>query len=140
MVSVSMRKPASPKAHPGERAKPSRVELAILLALCPLAGIGTGLALENDAIGVAAAVFGLVAVAAYGAAANLDHRPRDRQEASRRISVTEIAERRRGAPGPVEHGPMEQGRAPPPEADNVADVAGAAASERVVPFRIQSVR
>jgi len=100
--------------------------------------------LENDVIGIAVAAFGLVAVAAYGAAAHLDQRPRDRQEASRRIqeasrriSVTEIAARRRGGPQRGEPGPVQQGRAPPPDADNVA---GTADSERVVPFRIQSVR
>jgi len=134
-----MRKPRGLKARPAPAAKTSVVELTVLAVLGALAGVGAGLAFESAAIGLAVAALALVAVSAYGAAANVGRWPRDRRETPPRLSVTEIAARRPQPPGPAS-----QGRPARPAADKTADVAPDVAKavepERVVPFRAPLVR
>jgi hypothetical protein len=124
--------------------KASIVELAVLLVLCLLAGVGAGLAFASALVGLAVAGIGLIAVATYALATNIDRRPRNRREEQRRLSVTDISTRRRAAPRPVDSRREESGRAPTPEADEAAVVAPAVVGidepDRVVPFRAPPVR
>jgi len=132
----------------GAKAKASAVEVAVLLVLCPLAGVGATLAFASALVGLSVAAIGLIAVTVYALAANIDRRPRNRREESRRLSVTDISIRRRGAPG-REDGPQEERAGAPtpqpePEADNAPDVAPLIVTtvepDRVIPFRAPSVR
>jgi len=134
------------KAQPKTSAKPSLVEFAVLIGACPLAGIGAALAFASVLVGLTVAGAGLVAVGAYGAvtyglAANLIEGLRDRRLKlldrgvdARRLSVTEIAGRRREAADPV---------ARPGESADVApsaDITQPTLTERVVPLRTRALR
>jgi len=131
-------------------AKTSVVELTVLVGLCLLAGIGAGLAFASALAGLAVAGIGLVAVTAYALAANIDRSPRARRrEEPGRLSVTDISARRRGAAAQVERARQETSPATQPEpegADLVAPgvvapaVVATVAPDRVVPFRMPSVR
>jgi hypothetical protein len=113
----------------------SAFELAALLALCLLAGLGAGLAFESALLGLIVAGAGLIAVAAYGAATRLRPWPRPRRLDPHRLSVTEIATRRREAKGRAESRP-----APTPQTDTAAEFAASADPDRIVPFRAPSTR
>jgi len=133
-----MRENLSSKAAPRRSWKLSAVELAVLLALCPLAGVGAGLAFESVPVGLLIAGLGLFAVAAYGSAERLGQLlrrprpvPRDRRIDSHRLSVTDISIRRRAAAGP---------EATAPASTPDSDVATPADPDRIVPFPVQSIR
>jgi len=135
----TMRRPSSLTAPSDAAATPkaSVVELVVLLVLCLLAGVGAGLAFASALVGLAVAGIGLIAVAAYALATNIDRRPRNRREEQRRLSVTDISTRRRAAPQQAE-------QAPAPEPDEAPDAAPivvtTAEPERVIPFRAPSLR
>jgi len=139
-----MRRDIGPKAKPGAIPKPSAVELAVLLVLCPLAGVGAGLAFESVLIGLMVAGLGLLAVATYGLATHLKYLPRNRREDSRRLSVTDISTRRRAALVQQEAPRDERAPASASEPDEVCAVdpnlATAAHPDRIVLFPMPSVR
>jgi hypothetical protein len=120
-------------------AKASVIELAVLAALCPLAGIGAGLAFESALVGLAVAGIGLVALAAYAVAIHSGPWAGNLRKESARLSVTDISTRRREASGQAERG-GEGAKQAPPEPEDVAVAVKSAAPERVVPFRMPSVR
>jgi hypothetical protein len=141
-----MRRPPSLTTQPDAAAKPkaSAGELAVLLVLCALAGVGAALAFASDLVGLAIAGIGLAAVAAYALAANIDTSPRHRREESRRLTVSDISARRRTAPARDDIQQEKSAPAPPPEPDEAPDaapiVATTAVPDRVVPFRAPSAR
>jgi hypothetical protein len=135
-------------AQTGAKARASAVEVAVLLVLCPLAGVGAALAFASVLVGLSVAAIGLIAVTVYASAATIDGRRHNRREESRRLSVTDISTRRRGAPGREGRPSEQQGGAPTPQAEPEADTAPDVAPfivttvepDRVVPFRTPSVR
>jgi hypothetical protein len=122
-----------------EKERASAVELAVLLVLCPLAGVGAGLAFASTLVGLAVAAIGLVMVAAYALAINVRTWRRDRREDSRPLSVTDISARRRLAPEPDA-----RATAATPEPGEAPDIAPVVATptepDRVVAFRAPSGR
>ncbi len=135
----TMRRPPSMTAQSGAAAgtaKASVIELAVLAALCPLAGIGAGLAFESALVGLAVAG---IAVAAYAVAIHSGPWAGNLRKESARLSVTDISTRRREASGQAERGGEGEKQAPP-EPEDVAVAVKSAAPERVVPFRMPSVR
>jgi hypothetical protein len=135
-------------AQTGAKATASAVEVAVLLVLCLLAGVGAALAFVSALVGLSVGGIGLIAVTTYALTATIDRRPRNRREESRRLSVTDISTRRRGAPG-REDGPSEERSGAPtpqpePEAAQAPDVAPFIVTtvepDRVVPFRAPSLR
>jgi len=139
---------SSMKTQPKTASKPSLVEFAFLVAVCPLAGLGAALAFASVLVGLLVAGAGLVAVGVYGAvafglAADLLQGLRERRltlpyrrDDSRRLSVTEIAARRRDAP------PASPADAPADvsQMTQIAPTTGAAQTERVVPLRTRIIR
>jgi len=145
------------KTPSGAKVKASAVELAILMGLCLLAGIGAGLAFDSAPIGLGLAGIGLIAVAAYALAAKVVSLPnvslpkvsgrRERREETRGLSVTDISTRRRGAAGQAPAWPEEtrleptpEPKAAPEEGPISAVVTTAVEPDRVVPFRMPPVR
>jgi len=149
------------KPRPGATttAKASAVELAVLLVLCPLAGVGAGLAFASALVGLAIGGVCLIAVAAYALASNIDtlpplhlpsvrwpsvRLPAARREAPRGLSVTDISARSRAARAHEDRPRDESGLAPtvaPEDAPAVVPIVmNAAEPDRVVPFRLPSVR
>jgi hypothetical protein len=150
------------KTQPGAKPKASVVELAGLMGLCLLAGIGAGLAFESAPIGLALAGIGLIAVAAYALAVKVVSVPavslptvslpkasgrRERRQETRGLSVTDISTRRSVATSPVQAVPKDtkleptpEPEAAPEEAPISAIVATAVEPDRVVPFRIPPTR
>jgi hypothetical protein len=140
------------KAQPRRTAKLSLVEFAVLVGVCPLAGVGAGLAFASVLVGLVVAGFALIAVGVYGAlayglAANLvedlrkhGSKLRLRRDDPRRLSVTDIANRRRDAtPGDstadAASGVAERIRTTPTN-----PTATALQTERVVPLRLRAFR
>jgi hypothetical protein len=106
-------------------ASPSRLELAFYFALCPLAGLGVGLALASLLLGLIVTGLGVFAIAAYFAARGLNRWTSVRREPSQRLSVTDISTLRRAAASQA------------PRSD---DTHQAADPSRVVPLRMHSYR
>jgi hypothetical protein len=138
----------SPKEQPGATttAKASAVELAVLLTLCPIAGIGAGLAFASALVGFGVAGIGLIAVAAYAVVANVKTWPAvrfpalrlpvlrvpalprpilsrpvlgrpGRRDEERGLSVTDISTRRRAASGRDDSAAAQSGPPLAPEPD-----------------------
>jgi hypothetical protein len=142
----TMRRPSSLTDQPNPAATPkaSVGELAVLLVLCLLAGVGAGMAFASALIGLAVAGIGLIAIAAYALATDIASEPRRPREESRRLTVSDISARRRWAPRPVDSPRETSGPERTPEPDEAPDaapiVATTAQPDRVVPFRTPSVR
>jgi hypothetical protein len=117
----------------------SPVELVGLLALCPMAGVGAGLAFQNALVGLMVASIGLIAIAGYGAAAKLRDLRRDRRDDGGGLSVSAIAARRRQAPPRKAPERESSGSPPPPVADPASEMRPAvdapAEPDRVIPLR-----
>jgi len=158
------------KGQPGATttAKASAVELAVLLILCPIAGIGAGLAFASALVGFGVAGIGLIAVAIYGVAANVKTWPSvrfpalrlpvirlpvlsrpvlgrpGRRDEERGLSVTDISTRRRAASGREDSAAAQSGPPLAPEPDVTPVVAPTVIHaddlDRVVPFRLPPVR
>jgi hypothetical protein len=87
------------------------------------------------------AAVGLIAVAVFAAQAGLVHVPRPRRDDAGRLSVTEIATRRRETPAGLDPGPAPTPEAQAPDVGSVtAPDVGAVDPDRIIPFRMQSAR
>jgi len=135
------------KVKPKTAAKPSLVEFAFLVCVCPLAGVGAALAFASVLFGLAIAGLGLVAVGVYGAltfglATNLVQGLRERRlslpfrrEETRRLSVTEIAARRLDVAA-------DRTSAPDAQMDGAksAEMVRTPSQDRVAPIRLRALR